>query len=203
MLWKRSYPMPEVINTFSLPKACGGFHPVLGYSRDWLSILITLKFENILKNLESRETKIHHRSSPTFIWIGFRRFMITIRIIVILRTDQLVQPRAIFITRLSITAKYSWPSPNRKGKPSDAGIDKSVRLSKGKPIRKLLIASGLKPRESTVTSYVAERPLESVSIAPGHEIEKEAIRLLTASGGNDWRKKLLLSLKRRIIKIRI
>jgi hypothetical protein len=46
-------------------------------------------------------------------------------------------------------------------------------------------------------SYVAGKPPESVNVALGRKIGKEAIRLLIASGGNDWRKGQLRSLKRK------
>jgi hypothetical protein len=52
-------------------------------------------------------------------------------------------------------------------------------------------------------SYVAVKQPESVSVALGQQIGEESIRLLIASGGNDWKKGQLRSLKRKTIRIRI
>jgi hypothetical protein len=61
-------------------------------------------------------------------------------------------------------------------------------LPKGRPIRKLtesLRLSELRPKESTDQSYDEGKLLESVSVALGHEIKREVIRLLIVSGGRD------------------
>jgi hypothetical protein len=76
--------------------------------------------------------------------------------------------------------------------------------SKSERRRRRLKLLGPRPKESTGQNYGEGKPLESASVVLGHEIGKEVIRLLIASGENVSRKEQRLSPKARYtIRIRI